>query len=93
MIKLKGLTDFGCWLKKGKITIANNQIGSFVIQKGYAEFIDFVDKNNKDFDNRMVSKEEMKKRLNILKKYNVPVKKNYSLNFMVNFLYGLKGGH
>jgi len=39
MIRIKGLKDFGIWLKKGEITEANNSLARHVIKKGYAKVV------------------------------------------------------
>ncbi len=36
MIKIKGIKDFGIWLKEGEITECNNILARHVIKKGYA---------------------------------------------------------
>lgn len=86
MIKVRGISDFGTWLRKGKITIVNNQLCNMVVKEGYAKFIGYVD----SFDKRTIGRKEMNKRLRILEKYKIKQKKNYSLLDVIKILETIK---
>lgn len=85
MMKIKGIKDFGIWLKKGEIVEVNNNLALTVIRDGYAQLIEFAESTDK----RMINKEEMDRRMGLLKKYNLPLRQSYSLKFIIDFLSNL----
>lgn len=49
MILLKGLCDFGSWLKKDKFYLTNNLHAHYVIKKGYAIHIMEISREDLSF--------------------------------------------
>jgi len=83
MIKIKGLKDFGTWLRKGEEVVTSNQSGFWVINKGYAEFIGYADDPK---DKRAVGKKEMEMRVKLFEKYGLKMKNNYSFIAVWNLI-------
>jgi len=83
MMKVKGITNFGLWLKRGEEVCINNNLGSWAVQKGYAEFIDYV---NIKADKRTSSVKEMRERKKLFRKYNIPIKNTYGMTLVLNLL-------
>ncbi|MFX0133357.1 MAG: hypothetical protein ACFFDN_06925 [Candidatus Hodarchaeota archaeon] len=83
MMKVKGIKNFGIWLKKGKETICNNSLGLMVIETGRAEFIKYIDKGDKRIN---IGEKEMNKRIKKLKKYNIPMKSFYSFKHLIEII-------
>lgn len=82
MIKIKGLENFGTWLRKGEVVVVNNNLGLTVVKEGKAKILGYVD----GIDKRIVGKGEMERRIKLLKKYNIPLRTGYGLKFMIDFL-------
>lgn len=81
MIKIRGLQDFGTWLRKGEIVVVNNNLGLFVIQKGYAEIVreDVIvdDKRTKNIEEQ----------LKLLEKYGLnPLSQSYGRTDILKLL-------
>jgi len=82
MIKVKGIKDFGTWLRIGETVLVNNNLGLHVVKKGYAKMLGYVDGQDK----RCINKKEMENRIHLLKKYKIPMRQSYGLKFILDFL-------
>lgn len=88
MMKVKGLENFGIWLKKGEETICNNSLGLMVVETGRAEFIK-LDKGDKKI---VIGEKEMNRKIKKLKRYNIPIKSFYSFKYLIEIIEKIENG-